>query len=339
MTSVPGYDLEGELGRGGFATVYRATQRSIGRAVAIKLISDPDPPEDTIRRFTRESRAVGALSWHPNIAAVIDAGSTDDGRAFIVFELLSGGSLEDAIVNRPLDWPEAVDAMVQVADAVEAAHRSDVLHRDIKPANILRDRFGKAKLADFGIASMQDGTKTATGAVAVTVAHAPPEVFLGVASTAASDVYALGSTLHNLIAGTAPFAPPPGESLLASIGRIANESPPRLSPSLAPAAVGDVIVTALAKEPAERFSSAGHFGRALQRAQRELGRPVTAMPIVDEDPAESPREPRTPATRVVDTRAEPDWFPPSNTGEHNVGDTVVDPSQTDTADIAEPEWF
>lgn len=333
MIPVPGYEVVAELGRGGFATVYRARQLSVGRDVAIKLLSDPDPPPDLVRRFTRESRAVGALSWHPHIATVIDAGATTDGRAFIAFELLTGGSLDDAIAAGPLSWRQAVAAMIQIADAVEAAHRADVLHRDIKPANILRDRFGHAKLADFGIASMQDGTKTATGAFAVTVAHAAPEIFDGTGATPMVDVYALGSTLHTLIAGRAPFQPPTGEGLLASIGRIASQPAPRLASTLAPAEVADVAVAALAKNPDDRWPSAGAFGRALQAAQRIVGEPVTAMPIVDDDPVD---DPRAAATTVTIEQ------PPTSPGETSQPEWFVEtalPPAPGADDIAEPEWF
>lgn len=339
VISVPGYEIVDELGRGGFATVFRATQLAVGRDVAIKVLSDPDPPADMVRRFTRESRAVGALSWHPHIATIFDAGTTPDGRAYIAFELLTGGSLEDAIALRPMSWADAVAATIQVTDAVEAAHRADVLHRDIKPANILRDRFGQAKLADFGIASMQDGTKTATGSIAVTVAHAAPEIFDGAGATPLVDVYALGSTLHNLITGSAPFAPLPGEGLIASIGRIATQPVPALDP--APGLVADIVARALAKDPADRWASAADLGRALQRAQIELGLSSTSMPIVDDDrPDHAGAETRpidlttaSPAPRVPpQDSSEPEWFaaPPA---------TTADAAATEDSDYAEPEWF
>lgn len=281
MMDIAGYDNFEIIGQGGFAIVYKARQVSIGREVAIKVLIDPTPDDDLVRRFQRESRAVGALSWHPNIAAVVDAGATEVGRAYIVFELLAGGSLEDQILTGPIPWQDAVASMIQVADATEAAHRADVLHRDIKPANILMTRLGDAKLADFGIASMQDGTKTATGMLATTVAHAAPELFDGAPSSALTDVYALGSTLHNLVSGTPPFAPLSGERVLTTIGRIANEPPPPLEPAQMPPQIASVVAHALAKQPEFRLRSAAAFGQELQRAQRELQLPVTPMPVAD----------------------------------------------------------
>lgn len=281
MTEIEGYDDLEVIGQGGFAVVYKARQQSVGRDVAIKLLTDPSPDDDLVRRFKRESRAVGALSWHPNIAAVVDAGSTAHGQAYIVFELLSGGSLEERIENGPMPWPEAVSSMIQVADAVEAAHRADVLHRDIKPANILLDRLGVAKLGDFGIASMQDGNKTETGVLATTIAHAAPELFDGKPASPATDVYALGSTLHTLVTGAPPFAPADGERIGAVISRIAIEPPPRPDPTRIPEQVAQVIAHALAKQPQYRPRSAADFGHALQQVQRELGERVTTMPVAD----------------------------------------------------------
>jgi len=284
VPEIQGYTDLQEIGRGGFAVVYKARQMSVGRDVAIKLLTDPAPDDDLIRRFERESKAVGALSWHPHIAAVVDAGSTASGQAYIVFELLPGGSLEDRLARSPLPWAEAVASMIQVADAVEAAHRADVLHRDIKPANILLDRLGVAKLGDFGIASMQDGNKTEAGMLATTIAHAAPELFDGVPSSAATDVYALGSTLHTLVTGKPPFAPAPGEVIAVTIAQIISKPPPRPDISVAPVEVSNVVAHALAKQPQYRPRTAAAFGHALQQAQRDLGQRVTAMPVSDSEP-------------------------------------------------------
>jgi serine/threonine protein kinase len=286
MIQIAGYDSFEILGRGGFAVVYKARQISIGREVAIKVLSDPMPDADLIRRFERESKAVGALSWHPNIAAVVDAGTTDQGQGYIVFELISGGSLDDRLASGPLSWVEALPAMIQVADATEAAHREHMLHRDIKPANILKSRIGDAKLADFGIASMQDGTKTETGMFATTVAHAAPELFDGAPSSRATDVYALGSTLHNLVTGRPPFTPTDGERIATTIKRIATEPPPRPDPATVPRQVAAVIAHALAKQPEFRPRSAVAFGKALQQVQRDHGLTVTPMSVGDKEPDE-----------------------------------------------------
>lgn len=303
MTEIDGYTDLQVLGRGGFAIVYQARQVSVGRDVAIKLLTDPSPDDDLVRRFKRESQAVGALSWHPHIAAVVDAGSTSLGQAYIVFELLQGGSLEEKVEAGPIDWHDAVASMIQVSDAVEAAHRAGVLHRDIKPANILLDRLGVAKLGDFGIASMQDGNKTATGMLATTVAHAAPELFDGQPASPATDIYALGSTLHTLVTCLPPFSHGEGERIGTVIARIANEPPPRPDPAHVPEQVATVIAHALAKQPQYRPRSAAAFGQALQQVQRDLGRPVTAMPVTDSEPIAatmaSPSQPSFPTPDSV----------------------------------------
>lgn len=290
---IDGYDDFTLIGSGGFASVYQATQLSIGREVAIKLLTDPSPDADLVRRFARESKAVGALSWHPHIAAVVDAGATASGQAYIAFELLTGGSLDTRIKFEPLEWRPAVTLMVQVADAVEAAHRAGVLHRDIKPANILLSRLGDAKLADFGIASMQDGNKTETGMLATTISHAAPELFSGEPSSVATDVYALGSTLHNLLSGKPPFANSSSEPVAGMIGRITSQPPTPLDADAVPGEVSSVIYHALAKQPDFRIRSAAAFGQALQLAQRSLGETPTAMPVTDADP--------TPAAEAAST--------------------------------------
>ena len=245
MTEIDGYTDLQMIGRGGFAVVYQALQVSTGRHMAIKLLTDPSPDDDLVRRFKRESRAVGALSWHPYIAAVVDA--------------------------------------------VEAAHRADVLHRDIKPANILLDRLGVAKLGDFDIASMQDGNKTATATLATTIAHAAPELFDGHPASPAADIYALGSTLHTLVTPLPPVSHGEDERISTVIARIASEPPPRPNPAQVPGQVATISTHALAKQPQYRPRSAAAFGQALQQVQRELGRQVTAMAVTDSEPVTAPR--------------------------------------------------
>lgn len=280
---VPGYSQLEEIGAGGFAVVYKATQDAVGREVALKLLHSGSADEDTVRRFERECRAVGSLSWHPHIAAVLDAGFASDGQQYLAFELLSGGSLEDLLEREgSVDWKLAVDYMIQTADAVAAAHGEDVLHRDIKPGNILLDRLGKAKLADFGIAQMRDGTKTNTGIITATIAHAAPEVLNGERASKLSDVYLLGSTLFELVVGEPPFGRASGGDFFAVIKRIGTEPPPRLEErAAAPQALGDVIERAMAKLPHERYESAATFGQALRQVQRAGADALTPMPFAD----------------------------------------------------------
>ncbi|MEM7093223.1 MAG: protein kinase [Actinomycetota bacterium] len=282
--TVAGYSDLRRIGAGGFAEVFRATQDSVGRDVALKLLHAGVADAETERRFARECRVVGALSWHPHIAAVLDAGVDGQGRSYLTFELLDGGSLGDRLeTTGPLAWNEAVRYAIQTADAVAAAHEQEVLHRDIKPDNVLLDRLGRAKLADFGIAQMHDGTKTATGVITATLAHAAPEVLTGEGATKLSDVYLLGSTLFELIAGHPPFGNAVGDDLFAAIHRIVSEPPPRLTSVVpgCPEDVAELIDRALRKDPAGRPQGAIAFGAALQVVQQRHSVAVTAMPFAD----------------------------------------------------------
>lgn len=282
--TVPGYgDLE-KIGAGGFASVYRATQTAVGREVALKLLHHAIADEDTERRFERECVVVGSLSWHPHIAAILDAGVDEDGRRYLAFELLSGGSLGDRLEDSgPIAWSDAVMFGIQTADALAAAHEQDVLHRDVKPDNILLDRLGRAKLADFGIAAMRDGNQTKSGVITATLAHAAPEVLNGKRATKLSDVYLLGSTMFELIIGEPPFGKALGNDFFGAIQRISTEDPPTLTERTdgqVPAALSDLVARCLRKEPAERYASAAELGLALRDLQAAQGRTMTDMPFV-----------------------------------------------------------
>ena len=199
---IAGYtDLE-EIGRGGYAVVYRAHQAQFGRQVAIKVLTNPGFGETDRARFEREALAMGRLSWHPNIVVVHETGTTDDGHA-----LPRRGVRRGRLPRRPapdagpLEPAAAMADVIQLCAAVHTAHEADLLHRDIKPDNALIDTFGRIKLADFGIAAVTGSTLTATGMVTATIAHAAPEVLNGARATFPADVYSLGSTLYELLTG------------------------------------------------------------------------------------------------------------------------------------------
>ncbi|MGH9278993.1 MAG: serine/threonine-protein kinase [Acidimicrobiales bacterium] len=309
-----GYEKAQEVGRGGFARVYRAWQPDFERDVAIKVITT-DVDDDSLSRFRRECQAIGSLSGHPNIVTVHEHGRAGNGQPYIVMEYLSGGSLWARLEGRgPLPWPKAVDVGIKLAGALESAHRRGVLHRDIKPENVLVSRFGEPKLADFGIARIEGKTATRTGVVTGTVAHAPPEVLSGARPTVASDVYSLGSTLYTLLAGHPAFLRPDDESIVAVVARVAAEPVPDLRPAGVPDAVATVIERAMAKEPAHRFASAEAMGRGLQAAQSTAGLAVTTLPLEagpDESAAHPPVEVPGDTTRVRATANLPPAGPPS----------------------------
>src|SRR5579885_1358208 len=200
------YRLEARIGSGGMSTVYRATDETLQRQVAIKLMHrEIATDSDQLERFRREARAVAQLS-HPHIVGVIDAGE-DDGRPYIVFEYVEGETLKDLIRREgQLPVPEAVAYAIEIARALGAAHQRHIVHRDVKPQNVLIDHEGSAKVTDFGIArSLDDDGLTADGRVLGTTDYVSPEQALGHAVTGQSDLYSLGIVLWEMLTGEVPF--------------------------------------------------------------------------------------------------------------------------------------
>jgi hypothetical protein len=277
---IAGFDDAAVVGRGGFATVYRARQVGLGRVVAVKVLSVVDLDERAVRRFEREGVALGALAAHPNIVTVYASGITDAGAPYLAMEYLPRGSLADRLeAEGPLGWQEVVPIGIKLAGALETAHRAGMLHRDIKPENVLMSNFGEPQLADFGIARFLAGPQTRTSGVELSVPHAPPEVLEGRQPTERSDVYSLGSTLFTLLWGASPFVRDTDESLIAVLARIAAEPPPDLRTRGVPDAVAGVVERAMAKDPADRHATALDLALDLQAVQRAASEPPTPVPI------------------------------------------------------------
>jgi serine/threonine protein kinase len=247
---IPGYDGLVEIGRGGFAVVYRARQIRLQRQVAVKVLTGTATGPVALERFERECAVVGALSGHPNVVAVHDAGTTSDGRPYLAMELVAGGTLAQRLEAGPMPADEVLAIGAQLADALAAAHAADVLHRDVKPENVLLGEDGTPKLADFGIAMVADAHQTATGVVLGTVLHSAPEVLTGARATPASDVYSLASTLDALLRGRAAFAGAPGEGPIPVMYRSVHEPAPDLRPLGVPDEVATLIEAGMAKDPA-----------------------------------------------------------------------------------------
>ncbi len=253
------------IGRGGFGAVYRAEDVEHGRQVAIKVLPG-NLDETERRRFDRERQTMGRLGSHPAIIPVHESGYTEAGEGYIVMELASGGSLRDRLDREgPIPWREAAEVAIAIAGAAQAAHDQGVLHRDIKPDNILIDGYGNPRLTDFGIAAVA-GNATATTSTTATLAHAAPEVLEGQTSTAAVDVYAIGSTFANLVLGRPPFHLPEDVGVTPMIGRALTQPPPDLTAHGVPAAVAAVIARSLAKEAAGRQPSAAQLAAELRSA-------------------------------------------------------------------------
>lgn len=280
--SIPGLTDLVEIGRGGFAIVYRARQEAVGRHVAVKVLAALDLDNDEQRRFRQECRAMGALSSHPNIVQVFDAGTSGEGMPYIVMEFMPGGSLWQRVrATGRLPATELLEAGVQLCGALESAHRAGILHRDIKPENVLLDAAGANRLTDFGIAAVDDGTRSLSGAVSGTMAFLPPEVVRGERATVRSDVYQLGATLHALATGSAPFRRPTDANAVSALARILNEEPADLQLFGVPQPLSRLILNAMAKEPAARHGSAAAFGGVLLEVQRTLGIPTSRFVVVD----------------------------------------------------------
>ena len=280
-----GFAKAEEIGRGGFGVVYRCSQPSLDRTVAVKVLT-ADLDDENLERFMREQRAMGRLSGHPNIVNILGIGATPSGRPFIIMQYHPHDSLDALIRKRgPLDWRDALRLGVKLAGALETAHQGGTLHRDVKPANILLTEYGEPQLTDFGIARISGGFETRAGFIAGTPAFTAPEVLSGAAPTVASDLYGLGATLFCALTGHAAFERQRGESVVAQFLRISNQSAPDLGKIEIPDALSRAVERAMARDPADRPTSAGEFGEELCDIGRRIGFGVDEMAL-RVDPAE-----------------------------------------------------
>lgn len=268
------------LGSGGFADVFLYEEQLLKRKVAVKVLLSGDLAAGTLENFTNEANLMAQLSNHPSIVSVYQAGISPDGRPFIVMEYCSRPNLQARYRSARFSEAEALKVGVQIAGAVETAHRGGILHRDIKPANVLVTDYGRPALTDFGIAA-------ATGSDAqggLSVPWAPPESFATRArGDARSDVYSLAATLYTLLAGRTPFELPGGSNTSVDVmGRIQSGKLPSIGRADVSASLERVLATAMAKEPGQRYQTAMEFAHALQRVQIELGIQPTTVDVVDE---------------------------------------------------------
>jgi eukaryotic-like serine/threonine-protein kinase len=248
------YRLEARIGAGGMSTVYRATDETLQRQVAVKLMNrEVTTDSDQLERFRREARAVAQLS-HPHIVGVIDAGE-DEGRPYIVLEYVEGETLKERIRRQGrLPIAEAVAYAIEIARALGAAHARHIVHRDVKPQNVLIDEEGAAKVTDFGIArTLDEEGLTADGRVLGTTDYVSPEQALGQRVTGQSDLYSLGIVLYEMLTGEVPFQ---GDSQVAVAMKHVREQLPdvqRRRPEVS-AALAAVIDTATAKRQEDRYA-------------------------------------------------------------------------------------
>jgi tRNA A-37 threonylcarbamoyl transferase component Bud32 len=266
------YRIEAEIGRGGMATIYRATRLQIGDAVAVKvmhaeLLRDPKLAE----RFKREAQAAARLK-HPNVVTIHDFGVAEDGLIYLVMELVEGRNLR-TIIREDGPMPAALaDAIVrQVCAALGEAHRQGVIHRDIKPANIAVEESAdglRVKVLDFGIASLRAGTMmsfTQTGALLGTPAYMSPEQCLGEELDNRSDIYSLGVVMFEMLSGVVPFNSPTATAVV--MQHVQQAPPPlRVLNASVSAAVEAMVLRALSKRREQRFQSAKELADACDAA-------------------------------------------------------------------------
>ena len=284
-TTLAGYRIDGILGQGGMGAVYEATQLSLDRVVALKVLAQhlSDDPS-FITRFQREGRIQAGID-HPHIVTVFDSGKTERG-FFIAMRLVRGPNLKDLIVARELDAGRALRILTPVADALDAAHTAGLIHRDIKPQNILVGGRDQAYLADFGLTKASgDSGLTKTGQFVGTLDYISPEQIRGEPAGKESDVYALAGVLYECLSGVVPY---PKDSEAAVLYAHMADPPPRLSehrPDM-PASIEQVLVRAMAKDSAERYHSAGELMHEANRAFSRRTRAAFTPP----GPIEAPQE-------------------------------------------------
>ncbi|MFV2021558.1 protein kinase [Micromonospora sp. LOL_023] len=246
---MPGLSDLSVFARGGFATVYRAVQESVGREVAVKVENRALDNERDQRRFMREARAAGRMSSHPHVVDLFDVGVTTDTHPYLIMEMCDG-SYADRMKTSPLDEFEARDVGVKIADALADAHHLGVLHRDVKPANILYSRFNEPALADFGLAVLVEARDASVTLEVLTPAYAPPESFQHRPPSPAADVYALCATLYAIMRGKPPRWDDERNPSLVMLLELFDQPLPDL-PGVNPA-LTEVLRQGMANDPAAR---------------------------------------------------------------------------------------
>jgi eukaryotic-like serine/threonine-protein kinase len=270
------YRLRSLLAAGGMGAVWVADDAVLGRQVAVKLLSEALAGDGlAAERLRREARAAAGLE-HPGIARVLDLGE-DGGRPYLVMELLHGQSLAQRLARAgPLPPAEAARVVAAAAEALQVAHRAGIVHRDVKPGNVFLTGDGEVKLLDFGIASAANQAALTGGDLIGTAAYLAPERMLGHDATPASDVYALGVLLYELLAGRPPFTAD-SATALAMAHLHARPAPLRDAAPGVPPALAAACEQALAKDPAARPPSAAAFARLLRSTP--AGTPPTTAPL------------------------------------------------------------
>lgn len=272
--------LREKIGSGANGSVYRADQTSLGRTVAVKVMN-PEIARDPrfIRKFHDEARAASRLN-HPNVVSVIDFGETSDGLFYLVMEFLHGVTLTDVMRQERLSIDRIADIITQILSALEEAHEGGVVHADLKTDNTMVERrrggWDLVKVVDFGIARLtgkiDEDDSESDDSVFGTPEYMAPEIIRGDESTPATDIYAVGIMLYELLVGKTPFADRPTLAILECHLKEVPEAPSRRAPMAVPAYLEKAVLRALEKRPADRFVNANAFAAALMPPARSDGR-------------------------------------------------------------------
>ncbi len=261
------YEIIEKVGNGGMATVYKATDLVLKRYVAVKVLRDEfTTDEEFIKRFETEAQSAARLV-HPNIVSIFDVG-VDNGIYYIVMELIKGKTLKEIIVEErgPLPWKWSVNVAIQIASALEMAHKNNIIHRDIKPHNIIITEDGIAKVTDFGIAkAVSNSTITAFGTTIGSVHYFSPEHARGGYTDAKSDLYSLGVVMYEMVTGKVPFDADTPVSVALKHMQEEPVPPIEMNPHL-PEAVNKIILKALKKDPMYRYQTATELLEDLRMA-------------------------------------------------------------------------
>ncbi len=273
------YELLEQIGNGGMATVYKAKCHVLNRNVAVKILKDEfTTDEEFIKRFNTEAQAVACFT-HPNIVSVYDVG-TEGNLHYIVMELIQGKTLKEIIKeDGALSWKWSVNVAIQIASALEIAHKNGIVHRDIKPHNIIITEDGIAKVTDFGIAkSVSNSTITAFGTTIGSVHYFSPEHARGGFTDAKSDLYSLGVVLYEMVTGRVPFDADTPVSVALKHMQEEPVAPRKLNKSV-PLAVNNIILKAMQKDANLRYQNATEMLNDLSKALKNPNDPIVVMDL------------------------------------------------------------
>ncbi|GAB2477242.1 serine/threonine-protein kinase [Jatrophihabitans fulvus] len=291
---LPGFRFERPLGSGGYSDVYLYRQQLPARLVAVKVLRASGLDAAHRPRFTAEANAMAGLADHPNIVSVFSASISDDGRPYLVMQYYSQPNLSVRAASERLAVAEVLRVGIQIASAVETAHRAGILHRDIKPANLLISQYGAPGLTDFGIAGqLADIGSAHDEDHGVSVPWAAPEVLYATGPTSIrSDVYSLAATLWHLLVGRSPFEERGGDnSTFALMRRVRDMPPPVTGRPDVPPSLDRLLRQSMAKDPAARPGSAIEVARRLQAVELELSLPRTEIVVTTDADAAGPAVP------------------------------------------------